>query len=106
MNRIAPGVAAACFLVVGASACSENGFRQIAVTKSPSYVASCQDLGVLNVRPSQVDTTDTMMELTREAREKGADTLLVASGDARTGTAYLCSMPSQTAQQDHAGGSK
>jgi hypothetical protein len=103
MKRIATAAVAASFLVLGASACSDNGFRQIAVTHSTSYVANCQDLGVLKVKPSQFDSTDTMMELTREARDKGANTLLVASDDARIGTAYLCSMPSQTSQSTSGG---
>jgi hypothetical protein len=103
MKHIATGVVAAAFLVLGTSACTENGFRQIAVTHDSSYVASCQDLGVLKVKPSQFDSTDTMMELTREARDKGANTLLVASDSAHTGTAYLCSMPSQTAQSNSGG---
>jgi hypothetical protein len=108
MKRIGIGVAAAALLLLGASACSEGGFKPIAVTESPSYVASCDNLGILSVEPSKFSSVDNMTELTRVAREKGANTLLVTADKSTTstGTAYLCKLPSTTGSTAHATSSK
>jgi hypothetical protein len=107
MKRTGIGLLAAAFLLLGASACSENGFKPIAVTESRAYVASCENLGDLTASPSgsNVNNTDTMTELTREARDKGANTLFLASDSAHSGTAYLCKVPS-TSQTVHVTSSK
>ncbi len=95
MKRISMGALAAT-LAIGAAACSSNAFEPIAVTKSASTVASCENLGDVTAGKGDLASTDATTLLTREAHAKGGNTLLIASDDADKGTAYRCSMPSVT----------
>lgn len=88
-------MAAALTLMVGA--CAQNGFEPIAVTKNPSVVASCQKVDDVKIETIKADEkltdVEAQQQLTIMARAKGANYLLIASDDARQGTAYRCSMP-------------
>ena len=98
------------FLAMGLSAtaslaliagCAQNGFAPIAVTKDASVVASCQGLGEVKASSLTPDY-DVKRDLTQAARNKGANTLFLPSDSARTGTAYMCSMPETAAAQSKA----
>ena len=95
MKRLSIGLFAAAS-VAAAAGCSQNAFQPIAVTRNASVVASCEKVADLSVAPGRFDNSDAALQLQREAREKGANTLLVASEDAKNGTAYRCAMPSAT----------
>jgi hypothetical protein len=88
------GVLAAASLALGAAACASNGFAPVAITKSPTAVASCEKVGDISVKAGGRTQEDATTLLTREARDKGANTVLVAEDNADKGTAYRCSMPS------------
>jgi hypothetical protein len=105
MKRISIGILAAASLAVGAAGCSQNAFESVAVTKSPAAVASCEKVGDISAKAGSFDETDAATQLTRAARSKGANTILVASDDADKGTAYRCSMPSvaSTSKASNAG---
>jgi hypothetical protein len=91
MNRLSMGILAA-VVTAGAVGCSQNGFEPIAVTQSASVVASCEKVADITIKPNGLETDNASL-LQRKAREKGANTLLVASNDATSGTAYRCEMP-------------
>lgn len=97
MKRISLGILAAASLAVGASACSQNAYEGVAITKNPSTVASCEKVAEVTAKPGVFDGSDTTTQLTREVHSKGANTLLIASDDADKGTAYRCAMPSAAA---------
>ena len=97
MKRISIGILAAASLAIGAAGCTQNSFSSVAVTKSPAAVASCQKIGEIEAKPGSFDESDATTQLTRAARSKGANTVLVASDNADKGTAYQCAMPSSTA---------
>jgi hypothetical protein len=78
------------------SACSQNAFEPIAVTRDATVVASCQKVADLEAVPGRFDDTDAATQLQREAKEKGANTLLISDAEGRTGVAYRCSMPAVT----------
>jgi hypothetical protein len=94
VKRISMGILAASSLALGAAACSQNSFDNVAVTKSPAAVSGCEKVADVSARPGQFDETDAQTQLTRAAQSKGANTVLIASDDANKGTAYRCSMPS------------
>ena len=82
------------------SACAQNGFQPIAVTKDPSVVASCQKLDDVKVEDIKADeklsNVEAQQQLTNMARSKGANYLLISDESARQGTAFRCSMPAGT----------
>ena len=96
---IGMGLLATASMTLGAAGCASNGFAPIAVTHSASVVASCQAMGDVQASRLTPDS-DVQRDLTQAARNKGANTLLVQSDNARTGTAYQCSMPA-TASSVH-----
>ncbi len=104
MKRISIGILAAASLALGAAGCSstQNSFSSVAVTKSPAAVASCQKIGEIEAKPGSFDESDATTQLTRVARSKGANTVLIASDNAEKGTAYQCAAPS-TAAASHSG---
>ncbi len=104
MKRFALGSLAAAALL-GAAACSSNGFAPVAVTTSPSVVASCEKISDITVAAGRFDGTDVQTQMTRETRTKGGNTVLVASQDATTGTAYRCASPSVTGETKASGSS-
>ena len=97
MKRIAIASLAAATLV-GAAACSSNGFAPVAVTTSPSVVASCEKIADVTVAAGRFDRTSVETQMTREVRNKGGNTVLVASENATTGTAYRCASPALTGE--------
>ncbi len=103
MKRIALGALAAA-TIAGAAACSQNGFAPVAVTTSPSAVASCEKLADVTVA-GRFDQTDVQTQMTREVRNKGGNTVLVASEGSNAGTAYRCSMPSAAGEAKTSGSS-
>ena len=86
-----------------AAGCASNGFATVAITKNAATVASCQAMGEVKASSLTPDE-DIKRDLTEAARSKGANTLLMASDDARTATAYQCAMPEATAQSKSAPG--
>ena len=98
MKRFSLGLLAAAS-VAAAAGCSQNAFEPIAVTENASVVASCEKVADISVVPGRFDNSDAALQLQRRAREKGANTLLVASEDATSGVAYRCAMPSAAATQ-------
>ncbi len=95
---IGMGLLATASLTLGAAGCVANGFAPIAVTHSASAVASCQAMGDVQASTLTPDS-DVQRDLTQAARNKGANTLLVQSDSARTGTSYHCSMPETASAQ-------
>lgn len=91
------GLLATASLGLLAAGCAQNGFQAIAVTKNAATVASCQSMGEVKASSLTPDY-DVQRDLTEGARKKGANTLLLPADNARTGTAYQCSMPEATAQ--------
>ena len=104
MKRIALGSLAAAALF-GAAACASDGFAPVAVTTSPSVVASCEKIADITVAAGRFDDTDVQTQMTRETRSKGGNTVLVASQEATTGTAYRCASPSVTGEAKSLGSS-
>lgn len=94
MKRMSMGILAAASVLVGASACSQNSFEPVAVTKSASAVAGCEKVADITAKAGSFDESDAQTQLTRAAQAKGANTVLLASDNAEKGTAYRCSMPS------------
>jgi len=94
MKRMSMGIFAAASVLVGATACSQNSFESVAVTKSASAVAGCEKVAEVSAKPGVFDESNAQTQLTRAAQAKGANTVLIASDNAEKGTAYRCSMPS------------
>jgi hypothetical protein len=97
------GLLATASFALLASACSQNGFQAVAVTKSAETVASCKAMGDVHASDLTPDY-DIQRDLTEAVRNRGANTLLIAKDGARVGTAYQCSMPEATGQSNAAGG--
>jgi hypothetical protein len=107
MKRFSFGALAAASLALGAAACSQHAFEPVSVTTSAAAVASCEKVGDIAATKSNFDNADAETQMVRETRDKGANTLLVASDGASSGTAYRCSMPAVAASsQTGAPGSK
>jgi len=94
MKRMSMGIFAAASVLVGATACSQNSFESVAVTKSASAVAGCEKVAEVSAKPGVFDESNAQTQLTRAAQAKGANTVLIASDNPEKGTAYRCSMPS------------
>ncbi len=70
-------------------------YKPVAVTASPSAVASCQRVADVSL-PNDRSYDDPVKSLIEETRAKGANTLLYepqAKGAAEHGVAYECSLP-------------
>src|SRR5262245_8826857 len=93
MSRLRLSLLAAAGLAT-AAACTQNAFRPIAMTKDASAVTKCEKIADLQAEPGRFDNSDAEAQLQREAREKGANTVLVTDANNRAGTAYRCAMPS------------
>jgi hypothetical protein len=93
MSRLSLSILAAAGLAAAAGCASEKGFASIAMTRDASVVASCEKVADLTAVPGRFDQTDAELQLQREARDKGANTVLVSDAEGRTGVAYRCSMP-------------
>ena len=96
MSRIPLALLAAAGLAA-ATSCASNGFSNMAVTHDASAVANCEKIADLKADPDvRYEDTDAETRLQREARAKGANTVLITDAEGRTGTAYRCAMPSVT----------
>jgi hypothetical protein len=71
----------------GFAACTSN--TDVGVTTSEALVAGCQKVGDVSVK-EQTTPQQARVELSDAARHQGANYVLVASDDARTGAAYRC----------------
>jgi hypothetical protein len=82
---------------LAAAGCASH-FEPIMMTRDASAVASCEKVADLVAdQDVRYDDTDAELRLQREAREKGANTVLISDAESRTGVAYRCSMPSVAA---------
>jgi len=106
------GVGVFAAAAAGLVGCATQGFKNVAVTKDASAVASCQKVDDITVEMSPTsnsfnDTSSTTVsrELANAARRKGGNTVLITQDDGKNGagTVYMCSMPSATSTS---GGSK
>ena len=95
-SRFSVYALSAASLAALAGCASQQGFAPIAVTRSESAVASCQKVADLEARAGTFDQTDAELQLQREAREKGANTVLVSDADGTKGVAYRCAQPAVT----------
>lgn len=90
MKRVVVLVVAA-VTVITVGACSSAGYGSVSFTSSESIVAGCQKVGEIGVdKDAKVNV---LTELADQARSKGANYVLRASDDARTGAAYRCEAP-------------
>lgn len=82
----------ASLLVVTAVGCSQyNAGAPVRVTRSSADVTSCQKVADVDAGRRTADN-EIVGEIANQARDKGADTVLLAEG-ARTGAAYRCASP-------------
>jgi hypothetical protein len=96
MSRIPLALIAAAGLATVTS-CASSGFEPIAVTRDASAVANCEKVADVDAGPDiRYEDTDAQTRLEREARGKGANTVLITDAEGRTGTAYRCAMPEVT----------
>ncbi len=87
----------ASLVVATALGCSQyNASKPVRVTRNAADVSPCQKVTDLDAG-SRVADNEIIGELASQAREKGADTVVVAEG-ARTGSAYRCSSPTVAAR--------
>jgi hypothetical protein len=104
MKRIA-WVLAVSALVAVTFGCSLNAVRQVGVTKEASIVAGCENVGGVSVSRS-TPNEDVVLEISAQARAKGANYVLVSADGAREGSAYRCGMPSTTGSGGSGSGQK
>jgi hypothetical protein len=82
---------------LAAAGCASH-FEPIMVTRDASAVANCEKVADLDAQQNvRYDDTDPELRLQQEAREKGANTVLISDSEGRKGVAYRCSMPPATA---------
>ena len=104
MKRIA-WVLAVGTLIAVTLGCSLNSTRQVGVTKDASLVAGCENVGGVSVSGS-TPNEDVVLEISAQARAKGANYVLVSADGAREGSAYRCGMPSSTGAGGSGSGQK
>lgn len=95
MKRIAWSLAVAAFIAVMLGCSLNAASGQVGVTKEPSLVAGCENVGGVSVSRSTRDE-DVILDLSSRARAKGANYVLVSADGAREGSAYRCGMPSSS----------
>ena len=95
MRKIDLGLLGAAALAIGVVSCASSGFEPVAITRDSSVVASCTKIDDLKVGDVKADAKLSNVEaermLVEKARSKGANYLLIATEDARQGSAYRCS---------------
>jgi hypothetical protein len=98
MNRSKFLALSAAALLVGAAGCSQySDGKPVRVVRNATEVASCQK--VVDVKVSaRLAQTEVLAEAANQARDKGADTLLLPEG-ASTGEAYRCGAPNVATKQ-------
>ncbi|MEO8432472.1 MAG: hypothetical protein ABI592_13250 [Acidobacteriota bacterium] len=85
--------------MIGAVACSGSvqAGSPVRVTRDANAVASCQKVSDIEV-PRRFDDREVTSEAAGMAREKGADTVVLAEGS-RSGAAYRCGSPTVAGKQ-------
>ncbi len=80
-------------VLLGAVACSSaiQAGSPIRVTRDANAVAGCQKVSDIEV-PKRFDDREVTSEAAGMARQKGADTVVIAEGS-RSGSAYRCGAP-------------
>ncbi|MCA1582613.1 MAG: hypothetical protein LC796_14720 [Acidobacteria bacterium] len=92
MMRMKALALSASLLVVAAVGCSQyNSGAPVRVTRSSADVSSCQKVTDVDAGRRVADR-EVVGEIANQARDRGADTVLLAEG-ARTGAAYRCASP-------------
>jgi hypothetical protein len=93
MNRSKALALSAAVLVAGAVGCAQyNAGPPVRVVRNSADVSSCQKVVDVKV-DSHLSPNDVIAEAADQARDKGADTLLLAEG-ANTGAGFRCATPS------------
>jgi hypothetical protein len=98
MNRSKFLALSAAALLTGAVGCSQySDGKPVRVVRNSTEVSSCQK--VVDVKVSaRLAQTEVLAEAANQARDRGADTLLLAEG-ANTGEAYRCGAPNVASKQ-------
>jgi hypothetical protein len=91
-----PSLVLAAAALAGLAACAST--TDVGVTTSEALVAGCQKVGDVSVE-EQTTPQQARVELSDAARHQGANYVLVASDDARTGAAYRCENNKTTASR-------
>jgi hypothetical protein len=92
MNRSKVLAVSFCVLIAATVACSQyNAGAPIRVVRNDADVASCQRIVDVNADRRSTDS-EVVTDIAEKARDKGADTVLLAQG-ARSGSAYRCGSP-------------
>jgi hypothetical protein len=85
-------------LIAATVACSQyKAGAPIRVVRNDADVASCQRVVEVNADRRTADG-EVLSDIADKAREKGADTVLLAQG-ARSGSAYRCESPNVASKQ-------
>ena len=85
-------------LLVGAVGCSQySDGKPVRVVRNSTEVASCQKVVDVKVNP-RLAQTEVLAEAANQARDKGADTLLLPEGG-NTGEGYRCGAPNVASKQ-------
>lgn len=98
MNRSKSLALSAAVVLAGAVGCAQysNG-QPVRVVRNEADISSCQKVVDVKV-DGRMAQTEVLAAAADQAREKGADTLLLAEG-ASTGTAFRCSGPTVASKQ-------
>src|ERR1700674_1217220 len=87
-----------CVLIAATVACSQyKAGAPIRVVRNDADVASCQRVVDVDADRHAADS-EIVSDIANKARDKGADTVLLAQG-ARSGSAYRCGSPSVASKQ-------
>jgi hypothetical protein len=98
MNRSKVLALSFCVLIAVTVACSQyQTGAPIRIVRNDADVASCQRVVDVNADRRTTDG-EVIGDLADKAREKGADTVLLAQG-ARSGSAYRCGSPNVASKQ-------
>ncbi|MEP6800814.1 MAG: hypothetical protein ABJC07_02670 [Acidobacteriota bacterium] len=83
----------ASLVMTAAVGCSQfHESKPVSILRSSADVSSCHKVSEVDAGTRMAEN-EIVGELANQAREKGADTILLADG-ARTGSAYRCASPS------------
>jgi hypothetical protein len=98
MNRSKFLALSAAALLTGAVGCSQySDGKPVRVVRNSTEVASCQKVVDVKVN-ARLAQTEVLAEAANQARDKGADTLLLPEG-ANTGEGYRCGAPNVASKQ-------
>ena len=98
MNRSKFLALSAAALLAGAVGCSQySDGKPVRVVRNSTEVASCQKVVDVKVS-SRLAQNEVLAEAANQARDKGADTLLLPEGG-NTGEGYRCGSPNVASKQ-------